>query len=134
MPKHPFWRGIARLFDFSGELDRELIEQIRANSRKRAERPSAEEALRKSWQSVGDSMRWAIGEYEKEQGIDTQNGDARKSDAEIIREARQEDLMILMGLVEADEERVSAIKRFVDAHWQRALDNYNKIGNEIDRA
>ncbi|MCY3865405.1 MAG: hypothetical protein OXG68_08180 [Chloroflexi bacterium] len=66
LPKRPILHGIASLFDFHGSLDRELIERIRAKYRSPAPIPSAEDAIRATWQSVGDSMRWAIGEYEKE--------------------------------------------------------------------
>ena len=82
LPKYPFWRGVARLFDFSGELDRELIEQIRrANALDLypTEESSAEpqiqsnrdgwkadsNAIRADWRAVGDDMRWAIGDFEK---------------------------------------------------------------------
>lgn len=66
LPKRPFLRGIASLFDFGGSLDRDLIEQIRAQYRNPPPIPSSEDAIRATWNSVGDSMRWAIGEYEKE--------------------------------------------------------------------
>ena len=66
LPKRPLLRGIARLFDFSGELDRELIERIRARYRNPQPIPSTEESIRATWESVGESMRWAIGEYERE--------------------------------------------------------------------
>ena len=66
LPKRPILHGIASLFDFNGSLDRDLIERIRAKYRNPAPIPSAEDAIRATWQSVGDSMRWAIGEYERE--------------------------------------------------------------------
>lgn len=66
LPKRPMIHGIASLFDFHGSLDRDLIETIRAKYRNPAPIPSAEDAIRATWQSVGDSMRWAIREYERE--------------------------------------------------------------------
>ena len=66
LPERPFLRGIARLFDWSGSLDRELIEQIRERHRNPRPIPSTEESIRATWEAVGDSMRWAIAEYEKE--------------------------------------------------------------------
>ncbi len=66
LPKRPFLRGIARLFDWSGSLDRDIIEEILDRHRNPPPIPSSKEALRNSWQAVGDSMRWAIDEYDKE--------------------------------------------------------------------
>ncbi len=66
LPKSGFWSSVARLFDFSGSLDRQTIESIRARYRDPQPIPSTEEAIRATWESVGDSMYWAIGEYEKE--------------------------------------------------------------------
>ena len=66
LPKRPVIHGIATLFDFHGTLNRDLIERIRAKYRNPAPIPSPEDAIRATWQAVGDSMRWAIGEYEKE--------------------------------------------------------------------
>ncbi|MCY4064269.1 MAG: hypothetical protein OXG53_18000 [Chloroflexi bacterium] len=68
LPESGFWNGVARLFDFSGSLDRATIESIRARYRNPPPIPSTEEAIRATWESVGDSMRWAIGEFEKELG------------------------------------------------------------------
>ena len=58
LPRHPFLRGIARLFDFHGTLNRETIDQIQNRS--------VADAMRADWEAVGESMRWAIGEYERE--------------------------------------------------------------------
>ena len=66
LPKRPIPHGIASLFDFHGSLDRELIERIRAKYSNPAPIPSEEDAIRATWQSVGDSMRWAVGEFERE--------------------------------------------------------------------
>ena len=66
LPKRPLLRGIARLFDFTGSLELDQIEDIRVKYQNPPPVPSAEEAIRSTWLSVGDSMRWAIGEYEKE--------------------------------------------------------------------
>ena len=66
LPKRPILHGIACLFDFHGSLHRDLIERIRAQYRNPPSIPSTEESIRASWEAVGESMRWAIGEYEKE--------------------------------------------------------------------
>ena len=66
LPKRPLLRGIARLFDWGGSLDHDVIERIRAQYRNPPPIPSLEDAIRATWQADGDSMRWAIGEYEKE--------------------------------------------------------------------
>lgn len=58
LPKNPFLRGIASLIDFTGELDRDIIEQIHNRS--------DADAMRADWEAVGDCMRWAIAEYDKE--------------------------------------------------------------------
>ena len=58
LPKHPFLRGIASLMDFTGELDRDIVDQLRNRS--------DTDALRADWEAVGDYMRWAFKEYDKE--------------------------------------------------------------------
>ena len=64
LPKNPFLRGIASLIDFTGELDRDIIEQVLESYDK--PRQVDTDALRETWQAVGDCMRWAIKEYDKE--------------------------------------------------------------------
>ena len=66
LPKSDFWNGVARLFDFGGSLDRATIESIRARYRTPQPIPSTEESIRATWESVGESMRWAIGEYARD--------------------------------------------------------------------
>ena len=66
LPRRPILRGIARLFDWSGQIDHDAIEQIRERYRNPRPIPSTEEAIRATWEAVGESMRWAINEYEKE--------------------------------------------------------------------
>ena len=58
LPKHPFLRGIASLMDFTGSQSRAFTEQILARS--------DADALRADWEAVGESLWWAIHEYEKE--------------------------------------------------------------------
>ena len=58
LPEHPFLHGIARLIDFGGLLNRDIFAQV-------LERSDAD-SIRADWQATGDSMRWAIGEYDKE--------------------------------------------------------------------
>lgn len=67
-PKRPLLRGIMSLFDFNGTLHNELIEEIRARYRKPLPLPSSADAIRATWQAVGDSMSSAIAEYERENG------------------------------------------------------------------
>ncbi len=58
LPKHPFLRGIARLMDFSGVLNRDVFAQV-------LDRSDAD-SIRADWEAVGVSMRWAIKEYERD--------------------------------------------------------------------
>ena len=60
------WRGIASLFDFNGSIDHRMIEEIRTRYHSPPPILSSEDAIRSTWQDVGDTMRWAIGEYAKE--------------------------------------------------------------------
>lgn len=66
LPKRALMRGIASFFDFSGSMDHELVERIRAKYNDSPRISSSEESIRSTWQAVGDSMRWAIGVYEEE--------------------------------------------------------------------
>ncbi len=65
IPKRPLLRGVARLFDWSGSMDRDAIQQIRKRYHEPPSSQSTEESLRATWAAVGESMRWAIGEYDK---------------------------------------------------------------------
>ena len=58
LPKHSFLRGIAGLMDVTGSQSRAFTEQILARS--------DADALRADWEAVGECLRWAIEEYEKE--------------------------------------------------------------------
>ena len=84
LPKRPMLRGVARLFDFTGSLDREYRQRVLdyyndARSERLADRSldrngdellsgweQDAEAISGYWQTVGDSMRWAMGELDKE--------------------------------------------------------------------
>ncbi len=72
LPKHPFLRGIARLVDFQGALNRDTLKQILEQYDTEPQQSDAEarqsdaEAIRAAWEAVGDRMRWAINQYEKE--------------------------------------------------------------------
>ena len=57
LPERPFLHGIASLLDFTGSRRRKLEKQILERS--------AADAMRADWEAVGDSLRWAIAEYEK---------------------------------------------------------------------
>lgn len=58
LPKRPFLSGIASLLDFTGSRRRYYEQQI-------LERSDVD-AMRADWEAVGESLRWAIGEYEKQ--------------------------------------------------------------------
>lgn len=58
LPKRPFLHGIARMLDFSGSFNSRMFDQI-------LERSDAD-SMRADWEAVGESLRWAIAEYEKE--------------------------------------------------------------------
>ena len=83
VPSQPFLRGIARLFDFTGSLDRpyrdsvtEFFERerraIEAESAKFAEEVAKPghlrdaEAIASDWKRVGDGLRWALRDYDSE--------------------------------------------------------------------
>ncbi len=66
LPMRPLLRTIASLFDFNGSIDHDLIEEIRMRYHRPPPITPAEDAIRSTWQAVGDSMSWAIREYEKE--------------------------------------------------------------------
>ncbi|MYD10929.1 MAG: hypothetical protein F4X02_12920 [Chloroflexi bacterium] len=66
LPDNRLSHVIACLFDFDGSMDQSLIEEIRMRYHSPPPIASSEEAIRSTWQAVGDSMCWAIGEYEKE--------------------------------------------------------------------
>ena len=58
LPIPTFWTGIARLIDVGSTINRDFIRHL--------EEQSDADALRSNWEAVGESMRWAITEYEKE--------------------------------------------------------------------
>ena len=57
LPRRPFLHGIASLLDFTGSRRRELEKQILTRS--------AADTSWADWEAVGESLRWAIAEYEK---------------------------------------------------------------------
>ena len=65
LPERPLLRGIANLFDFSGSMELDQIEEIREQYHDPPPIPSAEEAIRETWLSVGESMSKAIGDYKQ---------------------------------------------------------------------
>ena len=58
LPRYPFLHGISRLLDFGGLLNRDTFAQV-------LERSDAD-SIGADWQAVGNNMRWAIAEYERE--------------------------------------------------------------------
>ncbi len=83
LPKRPFLRGIARLVDFGGSLDRVHHERVlefyvRERQSLEAETATVDEkeripgpirdahAISSYWRAVGDNLRWALNEYDKE--------------------------------------------------------------------
>ena len=58
LPKHPFLRGIARLVDFNGAMNRDIFAQV-------LDRSDAD-SIRADWEAVGESMRLAIKEYARD--------------------------------------------------------------------
>ena len=65
LPKYPFLRGVARLMDFTGSINRDTFEQILEQTGREAAQSDAD-AMRSDWEAVGESMLWAINAYEKE--------------------------------------------------------------------
>lgn len=132
LPKRPMLHGIASLFDFHGTLDRDLIERIRAKYRDPAPIPSTEDAIRATWQSVGDSMRWAIGEYDKTLRDNETVSDEQSSDTKRCTGPRKSRPMAALRSVDADETRVRYALRSADANLRRALERYNMILGKPD--
>lgn len=58
LPKRPILHGIARMLDFSGASNRQMFAQIMERS--------DVDSMRADWEAVGESLGWAIKEYEKE--------------------------------------------------------------------
>lgn len=58
LPKYSFLRWAAGLMGFAGSQGRDFTEQILARS--------DADAIRADWEAVGESLQWAIDEYEKE--------------------------------------------------------------------
>lgn len=132
LPKRPILHGIASFFDFHGSLDRDLIEKIRAKYRDPASIPSTEDAIRATWQSVGDSMRWAIREYDKTLRDNEPVGDEQSSKTERRASTRNARPVAALRSVDADETRVRSALRTADANLRRALARYNMILGESD--
>lgn len=130
LPESGFWNGVARLFDFSGSLDREIIESIRARYRNPAPIPSTEEAIRATWQSVGGSMRWAIGEYEKTLRDNGNGGDEQTIKEEQLRSKGKPDPNA--SVLDVDENRTLGALRSADESLRRALARFNRILGEQD--
>ena len=65
LPKRPFLRGIARLMDFSGAFNRDVYKRILTQYDAELAKSDAE-TIRGIWEDVGESMRWAINQHEKE--------------------------------------------------------------------
>ena len=55
-----FWEGVARLFDFTGKLNKYNISESGDEADYRA--------IRSDWQHVGQDLSSAISEYEEEHG------------------------------------------------------------------
>lgn len=130
LPESGFWNGVARLFDFSGSLDRAAIERIRARYKDPPPIPSTEEAIRATWESVGESMRWAIGEYDKTLRENDTVADEQTRDTERLTSTGKADPMAAPRSVDADETRVRSALRSADANLRRALARYNLILGE----
>lgn len=133
LPKRPILHGIARLFDFHGSLDRELIERIRAKYRNPGPIPSTEDAIRATWHSVGESMRLAIGEYGTKLRDNETVGDEQSCESERRTNFRKAGLMAETRSADADEMRVRSALRSADSNLRRALARYNMMLGESDR-
>ena len=133
LPKSGFWSGVARLFDFSGYLDRATIKSIRARYRNPPPIPPTDEAIRATWESVGDSMRWAIGEYDKTSHENGTDGDGKTIEVERLRSSRQADLIAVLQGVDADEKRIRRVLRSANDSVRLALTRYNRILGEQEK-
>ncbi|MDE2950851.1 MAG: hypothetical protein OXT68_08785 [Chloroflexota bacterium] len=67
LPERPFLHGIASAFDLFGVLSQGKNEQLLANLQEEFERRDRD-ALRSAWRKVGETLYWAVIQYEKAGG------------------------------------------------------------------
>ncbi|MDE2820562.1 MAG: hypothetical protein OXI40_12590 [Chloroflexota bacterium] len=67
LPERPFLHGIASAFDLFGVLSQGKNEQLLANLQEEF-RQSEQDAVRSVWRDVGETLYWAIKQYEKASG------------------------------------------------------------------
>lgn len=82
LAERPYLRGVARLFDFTGRLDRSFRESVQASYKRERLAIEAEtakyaeevsrpghlrdaEAIAADWKRVGDSLRSALNDFDK---------------------------------------------------------------------
>ena len=63
LPKQPFAHGLASAFDLFGALDQGKNEQLLANLQEEF-RQSEQDAVPSVWRDVGETLYWALQQYE----------------------------------------------------------------------
>ncbi len=67
LPERPFLHGMASAFDMFGALNHGKNEQLLANLQQEFQQRDPD-ALRSVWRKVGETLYWAMLEYEKATG------------------------------------------------------------------
>ena len=67
MPERPFLHGMASAFDMFGVLNQGKNEQLLANIQEEFEQRDPD-VLRSAWRKVGETLYWAVIQYEKAGG------------------------------------------------------------------
>ncbi len=67
LPERPFLHGMASAFDMFGALGGERNEQLLANLQSDFQKRDRD-AVRSAWRKVGESLYWAVIQYEKAGG------------------------------------------------------------------
>ena len=67
LPERPFLHGMASAFDLFGVLSQGKNEQLLANLQEEF-RQSEQAAVRSVWRDVGETLYWALKQYEKASG------------------------------------------------------------------
>lgn len=71
LPERPFLHGMASAFDLFGMLSQGKNEQLLANLQEEF-RQSEQVEVRSVWRDVGETLHWALKQYEKASGESSQ--------------------------------------------------------------
>lgn len=77
LPERPFLHGMASAFDMFGALSQGKDEQLLANLQEEFSQ-SEKDVARSVWQDVGETLYWAIKQYESVSGESSRKGPLKK--------------------------------------------------------